>query len=227
MVDSIQEVIELYKTYDADSAVERPRDKLYGAMRYHKFAPKNFFMFQATGVITAMKINIHAAKWGDAKNLSMYDLVEPWIDTFKLIDRLDPFNNHFIFPSYMTSAMMLTIMRDEVKALSFWQAYHDGDGTRSKTSESAFFTARQLQKDLKAAKATMGGYSYGFVRQTVPTFLYLYDQWAEGKRIPNKLNCHSKKFQTSLLNLPEWWRANLGDYLYPQIRVDQQKELEL
>jgi hypothetical protein len=224
-VGNVAEAIELYKTFDSDTAVERPRDKLYGAFRYHKFSPRHGFMYQATGVITAMKLCIHPTKWGDAKLLSMYDLVEPWIDTFKLIDRLEPFNNHFIFPSYITMAMMVTIQRDKDVALSFWQSYHDAEGTHSKTSESPYFTARNMQRDLKAAKHITGGHGHGFIRTTVPTFVYLYDQWALSKRIPNKLNMHSKKFQQTLPNVSEWWRDNIGDYFYPQIR--QQQELDI
>lgn len=224
-VKGMEEAAELYKTFDSDTAVERPRDKLYGAFRSYKFLPQHMFMYQSTGVITSMKLNIHPTKWGDAKLLSMYDLVEPWIETFKLIDRLEPFNNHFIFPSYITMAMMMTIQRDGQDALPFWQSYHEGEGTRSKTSESAFYTARQLQRDLRAAKQSVGGHGYGFIRATAPTFLYLYDQWSQGKRIPNILKPHSKKFQESLYNVGEWWRENIGDYFYPQIR--QQTELDL
>lgn len=216
LVENVQEVMDLYKVHDSDTAVERTSDKMRGGFSYHGFHPKHPGMFTGS-TVSAMRVLTFPAKYGQDRVLSIYDLVEPWIETFKKMDALQPFSNHVIFQAPIKTAMMMSILRDKNKALSFWQAYHDEDISRTKVSKDGMFAARELAEAMRANPAAHVR-GYGGIRTYAPIVFYFYDQWSKGKRIPSSLRYLNKNWQKDLAPLSTLWREEIGEYFYPQLR---------
>ena len=158
----------------------------------------------------------------------MYNLVEPWVDTLKWMDKIDPFYNHYVFPSFVTTALLYTVHRDGNAALPFWADYHEGEGTRTKATESPAYSARMLadtvRSERKAGQIT-GIHSYAGISRLAPKLIWIYDHYARDARVPNNTRFNSKRFENQLPTLSEYWDTQIGDRLYPQLR--QQKELAL
>ncbi len=221
--DTREEFIDLYKTFDSDTAVERNGQKIHGAFGYYGFHPRKPYMFSVGGMTGAMRVMAFPSKYGDDRALSIYDLVEPWIPSLKQIDALDPYFIHTLFPGFVTVAMLMSVKRDGNGALSFWQAYHDDEGSKTKVSKDGIFAARELQAALYGNREMNKG-GYGGVRYYGKLFWYFYDQWAHNKRIPNNLRYLNQKFNKELPSLSETWREEIGDYHYPQIRTTTTNE---
>lgn len=231
-VRGYEEVMALYQCFDSDTSVEKPRDKLWGAMKVNGFEPQRPFMFTNTGMLSGMKILAMPNKWADASRMSIYDLVKPWIPALKHIDSMDHFFNHFIFPSVVTTALLYTVNRDGADALPFWEDYHEGNGTRTKATESPAYTARQFllafKNEIQSDRNRGGGqHSYGTISRMAPKFIWIYDHYAKGTRVPNDARLLSKKFEKNLPTIAEYWDTQVGDRFYPEIRKQTELELEL
>ena len=218
-VEAVQDVMDLYKVFDSDTAVENTGDKIMGAFSYHKFNPRHRALF-STSTVSAMRVLVFPSRFGDDKVLSIYDLVEPWIPTFRILDSLEPFSNSRYFPSPVKAAMMMTVLRDKNKALSFWQAFHDEDISRTKVSKDGMYASRELT-DVWLSDPINHMRGYGGIRKYAPIYVYFYDQWSRGKRIPTDLRYLNQKWQKDLSPLTETWKDEIGDYFYPQIRNGQ------
>ena len=214
---NMKEVKKLYQAHDSDGSVERGTDKIFGAFASHNFHPRKPYMFTATGTLSALRVMAFPGRHGDDRVLSIYDLVDPWMPTVKIIDQLEPFFNHNFFPAYVQTAMFMTIKKDGEFALSFWQAYHDDAGTKKEQSVNGVFAARlyTYQNIHDPMKKIRG---YGGIRRHTPVIIYCYEQWAKSKRIKITKNISTDNFRKSLPPLTEWWRDNIGDYFYPIIR---------
>ena len=215
-VDDVQGVMDLYRVFDSDTAVEKTSDKMQGGFSYYGFKPQHPSMFTGS-TVSAMRVMTFPNKYGEDRVLSIYDLVQPWIPTFKLMDAIHPFSNHVIFQAPIKAAMMMSVLRDGNKALSFWSAYHDEDISRTKVSKDGMYAARELAEALRAnPHAHVRG--YGGIRRYAPIIYYFYCEWAKGKRIPTDLKYLNKNWQKEMPALSELWREEIGDYFYPQIR---------
>lgn len=217
--EDVQGVMDLYKVFDSSTAVENTGDKMTGGFSYYSFTPQHPTMFTGS-TVSAMRVFTFPAKYGADKILSIYDLIEPWIPTFKKMDALHPFSNHVIFQAPIKAAMMLSVLRDGNKALAFWQAYHDETISRTKASKDGMYAARELAEAMRAnPHAHVRG--YGGIRTYAPIIFYFYNEWSRGKRIPTSLKYLNKAWQKELPPLSELWRDEVGDYFYPDLRGDK------
>ena len=218
-VENVQGVMDLYKVFDSSTAVENTSDKMTGGFSYYSFRPQHPSMFTGS-TVSAMRVFTFPAKYGADKILSIYDLIEPWIPTFKKMDAIHPFSNHVIFQAPIKAAMMMSVLRDGNKALSFWQAYHDENISRTKVSKDGMYAARELAEAMRAnPHAHIRG--YGGIRTYAPIVFYFYNEWSRNKRIPTNLKYMNKAWQKELPPLSELWRDEIGDYFYPNLRGDK------
>ena len=175
-VDTMEDLIELYKMFDNPTAAETPGDKLTGALRYHEL-PRNSRIWKSGGVTTALKaITKIGSGW---KRLNMKDVIEPWNNALKLSDRLDCTHTHF--PAPVFAAMVITVQRDKSAALTFWDAYQNGIKTFNKdgTYDPLYALAEEV-KDWKIEGKFVRG-SQRAVIDCVPILLGIYQAWARGE----------------------------------------------
>jgi hypothetical protein len=220
------EAISVYLMFDNSLATESGNDKMYGAFRYHGFQPRHKSMFINTGLQTGLKQLVFPNKWEDIKLLTTLQLVTPWIPTLTIIDSIEKFYNHAVFPAAVTCAMVATIRRDGFEGLEFWSAYHNDAGTKSKATVDGVEKARILHGNLRtdALNSLSGMSSGGMIGAWAPRFIDCYEKWMDGKRFPIHPGTGNKR-RNQPASLSTWWKNNIGDYDQPQIH--SQKNLDL
>lgn len=113
LVESIDEVYELYMSFDSQSAVEGSFDKLQGAYRLYGFTPKSTLVIR--GSVTSALAAICGSK------LNIYDDIGKWIESLRMIDE----ENFSVkqFNSGTLAAMILTVSRYGMSAMKFWREF--------------------------------------------------------------------------------------------------------
>lgn len=202
-----QEVIEFYRTFDNSSATETQRDKLFGAFRIHKFYPKHGYLFHSSGLMGAIKYACFPDHPGMMRTLPFEDMVKPWIKTLKSFDGGD-FTNHYAFRSAVMLAAILTIRRDGNTALSFWQAYADGGGSKSAKSCDGIYSAEDIYRTMTNEAANRWGTR--ILGIYTPYFLHSYDAWVNKKRIKPFGNIMGKRMPDDMFTVREWWDVCIG-----------------
>jgi hypothetical protein len=228
VVKNAAEAQELYVSFDSSSSVETSSDQMFGAFRLSKFEPRTR-LFQNAGALSAMKALAFPPRWSDIRNLSIIQLCEPYIKTFRIIDEsADIIRNHQLFPSSVMCAMLATVRADGQIAMPFWEAYQLKEGTKDKNSADGVYMATERFRWLKEEKyGRRGGLS---ITTNAPLFIHFYEQWKQGKRLPTKRGRPAKI--TEIPTLSEWWHDRIGEYDHPQIRLirkedETQQQLEL
>lgn len=211
----------LYATFDNIGAVEKATDRLYGSFRSYGFSPRTS-LFKNSGTVSAMKQLAFPNKYADIKMLTGPELVAPWIDTFKVIDEsYETIRDAMIIPSWVMTAVMLTVRRDGPYAMSFWEAYNNNAGRKSEKSVDGIFAASYLYDWVKTSYIGRSGTHR--ISACTPLLLWYYEEWRNNRRIPIKYVGtrvrYGPKFESPELDsLTKWWKEHLGDYDHPQLR---------
>ena len=130
-VKNKQEAIDWFRTFDNSSATQTKRDRLFGAFRLHNFFPQHGYLFNSSGLMSAIEYitSFGAPNKAAVRALPFDVMVKPWLETLRTLDSGD-FTNHYAFRSPIMCAAIMTIRRDGNRALSYWQSYHDGGGSK-------------------------------------------------------------------------------------------------
>lgn len=222
------EAMDYYLCFDADGSHETSVDKLTGAFKFHRFTPKHPWMFRGVGLVSAMQHLVFEPNWGDAKHLTYVQLLKPWIRVLKQIDSLDPYFNTHRFPSFVTAAQLLSVRRDGVQALEFWQRYHDDAGTKSQQTVDGVYRATEVLIAFKNPVVTAAKVPYKKGRRIAELgskVLYCYDMWQTRKRLPISVGRGGRQWDKAL-PLKQWWEENLGDLDHPEIRRETARDKE-
>lgn len=136
-VDTIDEVIALYKQYDNASAVETAKDRISGAMNGLGFKPKNHMLKRASilGLFYYIE-GLHSTQ------VNIYTDVEKYLPYLKVIDDADiaPIR----FPAGIFTALMLTVIVDGEAAFEFWHKYANDEGTKDSRGRCAVQALNEL-----------------------------------------------------------------------------------
>lgn len=201
------EAIEYYRTFDNAAATETKRDRLFGAFRIHKFYPHHGYLFNSSGLMSAIEFTVFPDHVSMMKKLPFDEMVKPWIKTLQIFDAGD-FTNHYSFRSAVMLAAIMTIRRDGNSAMSFWQAYHDGGGSKSAKSCDGIFAAEDCYRTMKQEAENRWGRR--MLGMYTPYFLFCYDQWWNKKRLKPFPSIMGKKLPSDMFSVREWWDVCLG-----------------
>lgn len=202
------EAINFYRTFDNAAATENKKDRLFGAFRVLKFSPHHGYLFNASGVMAAIEYASFPVNRSTMRKTPMDELVRPWLQTLKYFDAGD-FPNHFAFRSPVMLAALMTIRRDKNAALSFWQAYHDQAGSKSKTNCDGIYCAEDIFRTMRTEN--MGKSGQRMFGMYTPYFLYAYDQWHNDNRMRPFGGIQGKKIPKDMFSVKEWWDVCIGD----------------
>lgn len=220
-VEDEGEARDLYLTFDSSSATESAQDKFFGAMRYHNFQPHNILL-QNAGTIEAMKRLAFPRRYSDLKNLPTHMLIKPWMPSIRIVDSAHhSIKNHIFFPSWITTAMLMTLRRDKRVSLSFWEAYANKEGVKGKNDMDGIYAVNALFDYVKENDKGRGN---TLVAKYTPAVLYAYECWKEGEKLPTKVRGiigNKDKWPS----LSEWWKEHIGKYDHPQLR-NQEDDIE-
>ena len=213
-----------YGTFDNKRATESNRDLLDGALGYHKIDLKHGYLFQNTGLMSAIQYTIWPEKWVDLQTINFIDLTRPWLDAIRTMDSGE-FPNHLLFRSPVLLAALMSFRRDGNRALSFWEGFHNDIGIKDKKGVDAIFCARDC---LTIATNEQGGrWGRRMFSVYTPYFLYLYDLWwnGEGKERMKKFRgIQGKKMPQGMITVRDWWVTHLGELDQPQIRKPKEED---
>lgn len=118
-VENLDEARELYLSIDSKRAVKTAMDEIFSAMRESEFKP-------VSPLISSCKFNeaLSIAGRRAGRGYSKMEQVRDMISILKTFDKLLPTATTFVTP--VAAAAMLSIMRDDEKALPFWEQYASG-----------------------------------------------------------------------------------------------------
>lgn len=213
------ECIEFYDTFDNSGATENRRDKLTGALKFHNATPHHGYMFNNTGVISAIEYTVFPQKYSDLRDISFLEMVAPWVEAIKIMDAGD-YPNHNLFRSPVMLAALMTFRRDGNTAQSFWQGYHDDigkyDGKKSDRSCDGIFFARDCFSIMKHEQES----KYGRRMFSIYTMYYLwaYDKWYADERVKRIASIEGRRVPKDMLTVREWFEEYLGELDHPQLR---------
>lgn len=202
------EAIDYYRTFDNAAATETKRDRLFGAFRMNKFYPHHGYLFNSSGLMSAIEYTVFPDNIADMRKLPFDEMVKPWISTLQIFDSGD-FTNHYAFRSAVMLAAIMTIRRDGNSAMSFWQAYHDNGGSKSAKSADGIYLATdcfrtmKLEAEKKWGRRMLGIYT--------PYLLLAYDSWATNTRLKPFGSIMNKRLPQDMFSVREWWSQCLGD----------------
>lgn len=170
--DNMTQVEDLYQQFDAASAVENLRDKLYGAFRLNQFSPKSA-LIQTGGIASAIStiLGITFSKH------SIYKAVMPFVDALRLLDAEDYPVRPFISPVLATA--IVTIHKDKDRALPFWRAYANDEGVKSGRERDGVQALTELVLALRTS--TGGAWGHGKRMQVAGRALSAYIAYQEGR----------------------------------------------
>lgn len=126
---NMKEVIEAYGWFDNAGAAEKGPDVMQGAFRANGLHPKTH-MLRAGRINTALRRLFRMVY--DFDEITGYDLVYEAVHFFRdeiiLLDELQPTGT--LFPPGIIMGVLITLKRDRVQALEFWQLYAAELGTK-------------------------------------------------------------------------------------------------
>ena len=234
-VEDEDEAMLAYMHFDGFSTAvhETGNDKLFGAFRYHKFVPRVPYMFKEVGILSAVTHMVFEKRWGQSKLLTHIKLLEPWMDTIRVIDAaMDPWHNSQYFPSPFTAAMLCIVRAYGKDGIAWIQKFHDMDMSRTSKSVDGVYRAHDLLQQFKnpvmSPMQTEGGRRQTKGRriaEIAPKIVFCFEQQHQGKRFPVSVGKGKRHWQ-GLLSLPDWWTETIGDYDHPELRTQLELEVE-
>jgi hypothetical protein len=172
-VDTIEDVEELYKTYDVHSASETRRDQLDGATRkadlkFNSGLLKHGGLISAVNILTTGKVK---------KGADLYKEVSAWKTELILVDdQMFQKGSHNIISSGCLATMLATCRVDGFDCFDFWWAYYKGLGT--KTAEG-MDGAQLLEFFMMENRGRSGG---SYMANLAEISLYCYLMHKHGSR---------------------------------------------
>lgn len=127
--DTMQEVEQMYRTFDNRGAADTARDDAYGAMRKYGLEFESTMLRQRR-YINGMKKAYRAAFGGH--RMGGADIIDvatgAFVNELQLLDKCAP--RSAFFSSGVVSAALLTLAAYGEKAMPFWQAYSANAGSK-------------------------------------------------------------------------------------------------
>ena len=137
IVDTLEEVIDLYKQFDSPLATESAVDRLNGSYRYYNFFPASDLVKKGCVMSCATLITSNKQFRND-----VYNNIRIFIEPLKIIDN-EGFKNKY-FSCGVYSAMILTVMSDGASSMEFWRKYYNDSGLKEDSRKDAV----QAMKDM-------------------------------------------------------------------------------
>ena len=220
------EAVEYYRNFDSSASVETKRDKLFGAFRINNFFPQHGYLFNNCGVMSAIEFcsSFGAPNRQAVKRIPFDILVKPWLDALRILDMGD-FHNHYAFRSPVMCAALLAIRRDGNRALSFFQSYHDGGGTKNAKNCDGIYAAESLYRTMREECENRSGHRV--LNVYVPYFIFAYDQWWNDNKMKPWGNVLHKRMPSDMFSAQEWFQLTFGKYDFVDELAPKQQVLEI
>ena len=149
-VSNKAEAIEWFRTFDNSSATHTKKDRLFGAFRLHNFFPHHGYLFNNSGIMSAIEFctSFGAPNRAAVRALPFDIMVKPWLKALRILDSGD-FTNHYAFRSPIICAAMMTIRLRGEAALPYWQNYHDSGGTKGPKNCDGIYASESLFRTMR------------------------------------------------------------------------------
>lgn len=150
-VESIDEAIKLYKTFDNASAAEDSVDRLQGAFRLVGFYPRSESLRKG-GITGALKIISDLTQ--KASKFEIYETIPVWIESIKKLDQVAGSFQVWTVPIIAAALITHKIYGDDV--LDFWSAYSKNLGSKSGSIRCPVQALRELIEIKKVSRQNLG-----------------------------------------------------------------------
>lgn len=155
---TLDDVRNLYSTFDNRDAVESASDQLFGGMRDAKMvftSPllKHRQFKESLKLATAMVYQDRSS--------SVYDQLELWRPELTLLDKANP--TKFRFSTGVTAAALISFARYDEDILPFWKDYSAGAGTKMGEEMDAVQALDERISMMRGARKLAGGSNYRFI----------------------------------------------------------------
>jgi len=151
-VQTVDDVMRLYRHFDSQVSAENGVDKKRGAFRMVGFDPKSSLLRNG-GLSSA--ISVAEGTLGNT-GFDIYQAVTRWENEIRLIDEQG--FTHNLVSAGVFAAMLLTFRKHGTGAIEFWSRYNEKDGVKNgKTMDGVhalevFITTKHMRKQI-------GGYN--------------------------------------------------------------------
>lgn len=149
-VDTINDVIELYKQFDNSNAAENAKDKISGFFNSFNFKPQST-LIRSSGLTSAIKILIGAY----SNQIDIYKEGKKFIEEIKIIDKYNLSN--CVFTSGVLAAMLLVVKVYGEDAMKFFVLVHNNEGSKVGKLKDSIQAARDVYDQYRLQKKTSGG----------------------------------------------------------------------
>lgn len=221
------EAVEYYRTFDNAAATETKKDRLFGAFRIHNFFPQHGYLFNNSGLMSAIEFitSFGAPTKAAVRTLPFDIMVKPWLDALRILDSGD-FTNHYAFRSPVVCAAILTIRKDGNKALSFWQSYHDSGGTKNAKNCDGIYAAESLFRTMREECENRWGSRV--LNVYVPYFLSAYGAWWDDAKMKPFGNVLHKRLPNDMFTTQEWFQMAISpEFDHAKELAPKQQVLEI
>ena len=220
------EAIEYFRTFDNAAATETKRDRLFGAFRIHGFFPQHGYLFNNSGLMSAIEFitGFGAPNTAAVRTLPFDIMVKPWLPALKTLDSGE-FTNHYAFRAPVICAAILTIRKHGNKALSFWQSYHDSGGTKNAKDCDGIYAAESLYRTMREECENRAGKRV--LNAFVPYFLSAYSVWWDDARQKPWGNVLHKRLPTDMFDTKEWFESQIGPFDHLKELAPKQQVLDI
>lgn len=178
-VASLDEAAELYKTFDSQEALERTRDKVYGAMRGLRFEPKSGLV-KAAAFNSALRI-AYSSIFGGKKGhgATAYDFVAELLIEIAALDNLNLKSGQM--KTGTMAAFLLSFRKYGEAVMPFWRGVITSDG--EKRSGKMDGVQACCEVILAVQKKNYGGSA---TVELCGKILKCFERWRNGESLPAK-----------------------------------------
>lgn len=167
-VKSIDDIEELYKEFDSQSASETSVDRLHGSLHKYGFSP-NSRLIKSGGITSALTILVNPK----SLRIDIYKEIEPWLKTLKLIDEMYFSSERFV--SGVLAACIITTRIYGEEALSFWVAYNNDNGTKNENGRDGVQALSEFVAISRASRSLTG---FGNMKDVCGKAISCYEKYA-------------------------------------------------
>jgi hypothetical protein len=167
---SYDQVLELYKHFDAQSAAEKMLDKIYGAAREQGIV-LNSVLLKTNKYSTALRMAATIAGVGSA---DPYENTKNFKTEIQILDRINPDQRKF--PVGVMAGAFVMLRKDPVKGEEFLKAFNSNAGQKDANSCDAVWALSQVVAGNRNGRSS-GEISRDLAGKTLACFdRYLLDQ---------------------------------------------------
>lgn len=169
---TLGEAVDLYQTFDSNSAVESTTDKVHGAMRAAcvEFESELLKSERYAGAMRVASEAMFGQNYG--KEQTVYDLFAYWLPELQLLDACAPTRRRF--GTGVATSALITLRRYGPKALDFWKLYSMGAGTKMQGEKDAVQALEERIENQRSQKQLSGR---GNVQDIIRTCLSAFDSF--------------------------------------------------